>query len=421
MLTAPANPGGTAWQLKAFVANQASSQLFVDDLTTTSGRKINISAYPAAPTSSYAGLTETSRSHDPANETLQQAAYSATLDPGQRIHLDLRVYAGATPTDVQLRWVPPDSQAQSIAAAVAAARSAHKVVLFAYDEGTEGRDRGTSDQAAGMQLPGYQDALIEAVAAVNHNTVVVLNTGDAVLMPWANSVNAILEMWYPGQMGGPATANVLDGAVDPGGKLPITFPADATHFPTYDPNCTDTSATGNCPLYPGVVGPSPFLPGATTTYRTLTAMQVNGIDQGYRWYDQHGDAPLFPFGFGLSYTRFSYSGLHVRPAGGGGLDVSFRIRNVGDSVGSDVPQVYVGPSSALPAGIQQAVRKLAQFQRITLRPGHAQDVTLHVSAQALSSWSTDQQQWVLGTGHRTVYVGPSSRDFPLHTTVDVTG
>ena len=86
-----------------------------------------------------------------------------------------------------------------------------------------------------------------------------------------------------------------------------------------------------------------------------------------------------------------------------------------------MPQVYVGPSSALPSDIQQAVRKLAQFQRITLRPGQAQDVTLHVSAQALSSWSTDQQQWVLGTGQRTVYVGPSSRDFPLHTTVDVTG
>ena len=422
VLTAPANPGGTSWQLKAFVANQASSQLFVDDLTTTNGggRKINISAYPAAPTSSYAGLTETSRSHDPANETLQQAAYSATLNAGQRIHLDLRVYAGATPTNVQLRWVPPDSQAQSIAAAVAAARSAHKVVLFAYDEGTEGRDRGTSDQAAGMQLPGYQDALIEAVAAANHNTVVVLNTGDAVLMPWASSVNAILEMWYPGQMGGAATANVLDGAVDPGGKLPITFPADATHFPTYDPNCTDTSPTGNCPLYPGVVGPSPFLPGATTTYRTLTAMQVNGIDQGYRWYDQHGVAPLFPFGFGLSYTRFDYSNLRVRTSHGG-VDVSFRIRNVGNDTGSNVPQVYVGPSSALPAGIQQAVRKLAQFQRITLRAGHAQDVTLHVSAQALSSWSTDQQKWVLGTGHRTVYVGSSSRDLPLHTTVNLAG
>jgi beta-glucosidase len=322
---------------------------------------------------------------------------------------------------VQLRWVSPDNQAQSINAAVAAARTARKVVVFAYDEGTEGRDRGTSDQALGLQLPGYQDALIQAVAAANHNTVVVLNTGDAVLMPWASSVNAILAMWYPGQMGGPATANVLVGKVDPGGKLPITFPADATHFPTYDPNCTDTSATGNCPIYPGVVGPSPFLPGATTSFRTLTAMQVNGIDQGYRWYDQHKVKPLFPFGFGLSYTTFNYSNLHVVASGDGGIDVSFRLRNVGKVAGSDVPQVYLGPASGLPASIQQAVNKLAQFQRITLGPGATQDVTLHVTAQTLSSWSTDKQQWVRGTGHRSVSVGPSSRDLPLRTTITITG
>jgi beta-glucosidase len=420
LLTAPANPGGTGWQLKVFVANQAGSQLFVDGLTTAS-RAINIGAYPAAPTSSYAGLTETARSHDPANETLQQATYSVTLNPGQQLHLDLRVYAGTSPTNVQLRWVPPYNQATSINAAVAAARSAHKVIVFAYDEGTEGRDRGGSDQGLGLQLPGYQDALIEAVAAANPNTIVVLNTGDAVLMPWASSVNAILEMWYPGQMGGPATANVLLGAVDPGGKLPITFPADATHFPTYDPNCTDTSATGNCPLYPGVVGPSPFLPGATTSFRFLTAMQVNGIDQGYRWYDQHDVTPLFPFGYGLSYSFFHYSKLQVTESAGGGIDVSFRLINAGDVTGSDTPQVYVGPSTALPADIQQAVRKLVQFQRITLNPDQVANLTLHVDAHSLSSWSTADQKWVVGTGPRTVYVGSSSRDLPLHATVNVTG
>jgi beta-glucosidase len=421
LFTAPSNPGGTAWQLKVFVANQASSQLFADSLATNPGRKVNIGAYPAAPTSSYAGLTETSRSHDPANETLQQGTYAVTLDPGQQIHLDLRVYAGAAPTRVQLRWVPPDDEARSIDAAVAAARTAHKVIVFAYDEGTEGRDRGGSDQAAGLQLPGYQGALIQAVAAANPNTIVVLNTGDAVLMPWASSVNAILEMWYPGQMGGPATTDVLLGAVNPGGKLPITFPADATHFPTYDPNCTDTSATGNCPLYPGVVGPSPFLAGATTSFRTMTAMQVNGIDQGYRWYDAHAVTPLFPFGYGLSYTKFAYSGLAAAASADGGIDVRFRIRNIGPVTGSDVPQVYIGPSSSLPAEIQQSVRKLVQFQRTTLGPGRVADLTLHVTRQTLSSWSTAAQQWVLGTGPRTVYVGPSSRDLPLHATVEVSG
>lgn len=167
------------------------------------------------------------------------------------------------------------------------------------------------------------------------------------------------------------------GAVDPGGKLPITFPADATQFPTYDPNCTDTSATGNCPLYPGMVG------------------------------------------YGLSYTKFDYSKLQVQASADGGVDVSFRIRNVGPYTGSDTPQVYVGPSSQLSAGTQQAVRKLVQFQRVALTSGHAADLTLHVSAQSLSSWSTAQQKWVLGTGARSIYVGPSSRDLPLQATVTV--
>src|ERR1700722_7659794 len=102
-------------------------------------------------------------------------------------------------------------------------------------------------------------------------------------MPWASAVESILEMWYPGQEGGPATADVLLGKADPGGKLPVTFPADATGFPSYDPNCTDTSVTGNCPLYPGVAGSSPFLAGATTSYRTITGMAVNGVLGGSWW------------------------------------------------------------------------------------------------------------------------------------------
>jgi beta-glucosidase len=228
-------------------------------------------------------------------------------------------------------------------------------------------------------------------------------------------------MWYPGQEGGPATADVLLGKADPGGKLPVTFPADATHFPSYDPNCTDTSVTGNCPLYPGAAGSSPFLAGATTSYRTITGMAVNGIFEGYRWYDEHNVAPLFPFGFGLSYTRFAYSHLDVSPSRDGGIDVRLRVSNVGDRAGADVPQVYIGPSAQLPAAIQQAVHKLVQFQRVQLAPGRSADLTLHVAPHDLSSWSSAQQKWIAGTGPRTVYVGPSSRDLPLHTLIRVTG
>lgn len=148
-------------------------------------------------------------------------------------------------------------------------------------------------------------------------------------------------------------------------------------------------------------------------------MAVNGIFEGYRWYDEHNVTPLFPFGYGLSYTRFGYSGLRVSPSRDGGIDVSFRIQNRGSVAGSDVPQVYVGPSGQLPASIQQAVRRLAQFQRVVLAPGQYENLTLHVAPHWLSSWSSAWQQWMLGAGRRTVYVGSSSRDLPLSTTVTV--
>jgi len=170
-----------------------------------------------------------------------------------------------------------------------------------------------------------------------------------------------------------------------------------------------------------VAGPSPFLAGATTSYRTITGMAVNGIFEGYRWYDEHNVAPLFSFGFGLSYTRFAYSHLDASASRDGGIDVRLRVTNVGDRAGAGVPQVYIGPSAQLPSVIQQAVRKLVQFQRVQLAPGRSADLTLHVAPHDLSSWSSAQQKWIVGTGPRTVYVGPSSRDLPLHTVVRVTG
>jgi beta-glucosidase len=170
-----------------------------------------------------------------------------------------------------------------------------------------------------------------------------------------------------------------------------------------------------------VAGPSPFLAGATTSYRTITGMAVNGIFEGYRWYDEHNVTPLFPFGFGLSYTRFAYTGLDLSVSRHGGIDVRLRVTNVGDRAGADVPQVYIGPSAQLPAAIQQAVRKLVQFQRVQLAPGRSAELTLHVAPHDLSSWSSAQQKWVVGSGPRTVYAGPSSRDLPLHATVRVPG
>jgi beta-glucosidase len=254
-------------------------------------------------------------------------------------------------------------------------------------------------------------------------------------------------MWYPGQMGGPATANVLMGIVNPGGKLPVTFPDGyalvGMRFPQdmQDPSCADGTADygvsasgpgnpnpdrqipnpGICPLYPGIYQPG-FLWNETTgqlhNYRTIEFM-TNGIFVGYRWYDQQNVQPLFEFGYGLSYTQFKYSKLSVSPADDGGIDVSFRIQNVGPYAGDEVAQVYAGPSPDAPAEIRQAVKKLVQFERISLEPGHWQDVTLHVDPRELSYWSTADQGWVLGTGTRSVFVGASSRDIRLQATVEV--
>ena len=442
LLTAPATPVSGTYQLKIFVANQRGAQLFVDGLSSSGGssrRRINIGSYPAFPNGAYASQGQTSKSHDPNLEGLQQSTWSVTLTATQQLHLDLRVYTGGTdPTKVQFRWIPiPDDwQTAKINEAVAAATMANKVVILAYDEGSEGQDRGGNNPAAGMALPGYQDALISAVAAANPNTIVVLNTGDPVYMPWANDVKAILEMWYPGQRGGPATANVLLGKVNPSGKLPVTFPITGTLYPQYDPNCvnygTASSGPGNsnpdrqipdpgtCPLYPGIyqqgfLWASNPASGTLHSYREID-FTTNGIFQGYRWYDKNNVAPLFPFGHGLSYTQFKYSNLMVKPRGDG-LDVSFLVRNIGSREGAEVPQVYLGPPSNPP--VPMAQKALVGFDRIELKPGHAKWVTVHIGKRELSFWSTTVHDWVLAAGSRPIYVGSSSRDIRLTGTATV--
>ena len=291
----------------------------------------------------------------------------------------------APPLYFRLTWSPVQA---SINAAVTAAKNAHVAVVFVDD--------ANPTAAAGdvNSLGQYQDQLIEAVAAVNPNTVVVLNTGDPVLMPWLSSVKSVLELWYPGQEGGTATAKLLLGMANPGGKLPITFPASSAQTPF----------AGHPERLAGVNGQITW---------------SEGLAVGYRWYDQQGLQPLFPFGYGLSYTRFKLSNLNVNQSHDGGLDVHLRVQNVGNETGAEVPQVYVGASSNLPAAIQQVPRTLVGFQRVVLDPGHAQRINLHVTARDLSSWSTAAQGWVLGTGLRRVYVGTSERDLPLQASVVV--
>jgi beta-glucosidase len=286
--------------------------------------------------------------------------------------------AASTPLELRLAWIPPGWREARIKDAADAARTARAAVVFAYDEGTEGRDRAT------IALPGPQDALIQAVAAANPRTVVVLNNGAPILMPWADDVAAILQMWYPGQEGADATAAILSGASAPGGRLPVTFPRRIEDAPTNVPE-----------RYPGVDGHGAY---------------SEGIYVGYRWYDQHQIEPLFAFGHGLSYTTFAYSDIAVRRAGDG-YDVSFTLKNTGLREGVEVPQVYLGPTPNPPAPM--AVRKLAGFERVTLAPGASRRVTIPVGARELSYWSTATHGWVVPAGGRTIFVGASSRDIRL--------
>lgn len=302
---------------------------------------------------------------------------------GHSLSVDAR--GGADGLSFRLRLVTSATRAADRAEAVRAARAADTAVVFAWQDTTEGQDLPT------LSLPAAQNELIKAVAAVNPRTVVVLNSSTCVTMPWLQDVAAVLQMWYPGQQGAEATAALLFGDEAPGGKLPLTFPADEDGHPV----------AGDPESYPGV--------DDKVTYK-------EGIHVGYRWYDAHGVEPLFPFGHGLSYTEFAYENLRTTPAGLG-FDLSFTVRNTGSRRGTEVAQVYVGPSSRL--DLPQAVRSLAAYQRLTLESGEAQDVVLHVGPRQLSSWSVATHRWVLGGGKREVAIGSSSRDLRLFDSVSL--
>ncbi|WAZ20130.1 beta-glucosidase [Streptomyces cinnabarinus] len=300
--------------------------------------------------------------------------------------LKITAAGGDTGQEFRLRRITSATRAEDVAEAVRVARAARQVVLFAYEDATEGQDRAT------IALPGRQAALVEAVTAVNARTTVVLNTSSATSMPWLHRTGAVLQMYYPGQEGAAATAAVLFGDSDPGGRLTQTFPVDDDHHPV----------AGDPRRYPGVDG---------------TEVYSEGIHAGHRWYDAEDERPLFPFGHGLSYTSFAYQEISAHWHRGG-LDVRFTVRNTGRRAGIAVPQVYVGRSPDLE--LDQAVRVLGGYRRLALDAGERRRVTVRIAVRTLSSWDAKRHSWVLGTGPRTVWVGASAGDLRARTNVEVT-
>jgi beta-glucosidase len=265
------------------------------------------------------------------------------------------------------------------AAAATLAGQSTVAVVFVYDQEHEGADRTT------LELPADQDDLIEQVAAANPHTIVVLDTGGPVLMPWLDEVPAVVEAWYPGQGDGTAIAAILFGDVDPSGKLPQTFPASDAQVPASTPD---------------------QWPGAN---EAQDAEFTEDLEVGYRWYDANKQTPLFPFGFGLSYTTFGFSRLRVVPARGQ-VSVSFTVTNTGSRAGSEVPQVYVDD----PAALGEPPKQLAAYAKVHLRPGRSARVTLTLTRRSLSYWNTAAGTWRTAAGLYRIDVGDSSRDILLH-------
>jgi beta-glucosidase len=291
-----------------------------------------------------------------------------------------------------LTWATPSALAPGISQAAAAARSARvAVVVVSDDTETEAADRPD------LSLPSAQDELISAVAAANPHTVVVIDAGAPVAMPWLGQVAAVVDAWYPGESNGTALASVLYGATDPSGHLPVTFPQSLSQVPASTPA-----------QFPGVGG---------------KVLYSEGIDVGYRWYDARNLTPLFPFGYGLSYTSFAFSDLRVTPpqlAGRGALvKVTARVTNTGRVAGSEVAQLYLGD----PAAAGEPPRQLKGFQRVALGPGQSGVVSFTLDAHDLSYWNDAANGWVVPPGGFRIYVGDSSAlsGLPLRGGFTVTG
>ncbi|MEO7169419.1 MAG: beta-glucosidase [Pseudomonadota bacterium] len=279
---------------------------------------------------------------------------------------------------------------KDVAAAAAAARAADIAIVFGTQWTTEAQD------VPNLSLPDGQDGLIAAVAAAQPRTIAVLETGGPVLMPWIQSVPAVVQAWYPGQRGGEAIANILSGRVNPSGRLPITFLAAASQAPRPAPVGLDTLTS--------LEAQAAADPASAGKYRlsSFPVDYVEGADVGYRWYEKKGQQPLFAFGHGLSYTSFAYR----RPVvtGGKTLSISFEVVNTGRSAGTDVPQMYVTRDGS------NAPMRLAAFKRVTLKPGESRRVTLTAEPRVVADYDLKLPGWRIAGGRYRVALARDAAD-----------
>jgi beta-glucosidase len=277
--------------------------------------------------------------------------------------------------------------------AASVAKGADVALVFAWRAESEGAD------APNMSLPGNQNELIAKVAAANPDTIVVLETGNPVTMPWLDQVSGVLEAWFAGSSGDKALANILFGDVNPSGKLPITFPKSEADLPHPTINKPDPAVQPR--------GPDAW----RKTLEGIPAFQTQydeGLKVGYKWYDAEKKPVLFPFGYGLSYTTFEYSHLKVTP--GDKLSVSFTVKNTGNRAGIEIAEVYAG----LPSSTGEPPKRLVGWQRVELNAGESKDVSIHIEPLFLSMFDTQQHAWKKAAGEYTILVGGSSANLPLH-------
>jgi beta-glucosidase len=280
------------------------------------------------------------------------------------------------------------------AKAAALAKSSDVAIVFAHQWMSEGMD------LANLSLPDNQDALIAAVAAANPRTIVVLESGTAVTMPWVDKVAGILEVWYAGSKGADAVANILFGDVNPSAKLPMTFPLSEKDLPR---------ETVSQPPQRGR-GPES---GGLLEKPTFDVHYDEGLKVGYKWYDAEKKPVLFPFGFGLSYTTYSYSNMKVTT--GDDTTATFMVKNTGKLTGEEIAQLY----AALPAEAGEPPKRLVGWSKVKLDPGEEKQVTISIPAKYLSVYDESNSSWKVTPGKYVFMAGGSSKDLPLTSTIQI--